>query len=328
MRQSVSLILSSLAVFKSLGRSSNIALVISLGLVIFVFSLMSEYFFSARNLTNVLGQSSIIMLIALGVAIGLIAGEVDISVGSVVAVTAIPLIEIMNSTGSLPLGILGALAVGMCVGAINGYFSVYLKINSLIVTLGMLFILRGAVYLYTGKRATPDTVYLESFFILGNGKLFGVLPIPALVAGLIAVALIFGMQYLRFGRRIYAVGGNAEVARLAGYNVMQIKFICFIICSALATCGGILLSSRLGAAIHTAGINYEFQAVAAVVLGGVSLAGGVGTLTGVVLGVLILAFVSNGLGMINAPTEWQLVITGLVIIAAVTLDSFKSHQRT
>ncbi len=324
MQQSGNSTLPNQTIFSRLARSGEIALVISLIMVIVVFSFMSEYFFTVRNLTNVLGQASIVMLIAMGVAIGLIAGEVDISVGSVVAATAIPLIEIMNATGSMSLGILGALALGLLIGSINGYLSIYLKINSLIVTLGTLFILRGAVYLYTGKRAVADIAYLESFFSLGNAKAFNLIPIPAIIAGMIALTLMYSMRHLRFGRRIYAVGGNAEVARLAGYNVQRIKFLCFLICSVLATCGGIVLSSRLGAAIHTAGIGYEFQAVAAVVLGGVSLAGGVGTLFGVVLGVLILAFVSNGLGMINAPTEWQLVITGLVIVAAVGLDSMKS----
>lgn len=306
---------------------NEIALIVSLIGVIILFSFMSEYFFTVRNLTNVLGQASIIMLIAMGVAIALISGEVDISVGSLVAAIAIPLIAIMNATGSVELGIAGALVLGLIIGAVNGYLSAYLKINSLIVTLGTLFIIRGGVYMWTGKRAMADTVYLESFFFLGNGKVFGFLPTPAAITAVIVVALILAMKYLRFGRRIYAVGGNAEVARLAGYDVRLIKFYCFLISSTLASLGGILLASRLGAAVHTAGMGYEFQAIAAVVLGGVSLAGGTGNLFGVALGVLILAFLSNGLGMINAPTEWQLVITGIVIIIAVALDALKKNER-
>ena len=312
---------------RRLAAHSEIALVVSLLLVIAVFSLSSEYFLTVRNMTNVLGQASILMLIAAGVAVTLICGEVDISVGSIVAAVAIPLIAIMNATGSMTLGILGALTLGLMIGAVNGYLSAYMKINSLIVTLGTLFIVRGCVYLYTGKRAQADTAYLESFFALGNERLFGVLPYPAVVAGVIVLALMGLMRHLRFGRRIYAVGGSAEVASLAGFDVRRIKFACFLISALMATLGGILLASRLGAAVHTSGIGYEFQAVAAVVLGGVSLAGGIGSIFGVVLGVLILAFVANGLGMINAPTEWQQVITGLVIIAAVALDSLKKGRR-
>ncbi|WP_226781176.1 ABC transporter permease [Oceaniglobus trochenteri] len=307
--------------------NGEVALIVTLAVVIAVFSGLSEYFFTLRNLTNVLGQASIILLIATGVAVALIGGEVDLSVGSTVAAVAIPLIGIMNATGSLTLGIAGALALGLLIGAVNGYLSAYMRINSLIVTLGTLFLIRGGVYLYTGKRATADTAYLDSFFAIGNGRLFGILPYPAVIAGVVVIAVIWAMRHLRFGRRIYAAGGSAEVARLAGFDVARIKFACFIISALMATLASILLASRLGAAVHTAGDGYEFQAIAAVVLGGVSLAGGVGNILGVVLGVLILAFVSNGLGMINAPTEWQLVITGLVIIAAVALDSLKKRWR-
>ncbi|MCJ8323388.1 MAG: ABC transporter permease [Rhizobiales bacterium] len=318
---------SKFSLFSTSRGNSELALIVSLLVVITIFSFMSEYFLTVRNLTNVLGQASIIMALAMGVAIVLISGEVDISVGSVVAAVAIPLVEIMNATDSLMLGIAGALALGLMIGAINGYLSAYLRINSLIVTLGTLFIIRGFVYLYTGKRPIADTGYLENFFQLGSGRFLDILPNPALVAGIIVIFFIFIMRHTRFGRRIYAVGSNAEVASLAGYNVRRLRFYCFIICSLLASVGGILLSSRLGSAIHTAGMGYEFQAIAAVVLGGVSLAGGIGSLFGVMLGVLILAFVSNGLGMINLPTEWQLVITGLVIIAAVALDAFKKKSR-
>lgn len=303
-----------------------IALVISLAAIIVFFSLATEHFWSVRNITNVLGQASILMCLTAGVAIVFIAGEVDISVGSLVAAIAIPLIVIMNATGSLALGLGGALALGLMIGIVNGYLSVYLRINSLIVTLGTLFIIRGLVYLYTGKRAIADTVYLESFFQLGNGRLWGLIPYPAIVAFALVGALALLMTQTRFGRQVYAVGGNAEVARLAGYDVRRIKFTCFIISSLAATVGGILLASRLGSAVHVAGLNYEFQAVAAAVLGGVSLAGGIGGLLGAALGVLILAFVSNGLGMMSAPTEWQLVITGAIIIAAVALDSAKRER--
>jgi ribose/xylose/arabinose/galactoside ABC-type transport system permease subunit len=232
----------------------------------------------------------------------------------------------MNATGSMTLGIGAALLLGLLIGAVNGFLAIYLRINSLIVTLGTLFIIRGCVYLYTGKRAIPDTIYLESFFELGNGRLLGMVPYPALIA--LAVVVIFAviMGHSRFGRRVYAVGSRPDVARLAGHDVRRIKFACFLISALLATVAGILLSSRLGAAVHVAGLNYEFQAVAAAVLGGVSLAGGIGALAGVALAVLILAFVSNGLGMLNAPTEWQLVITGAVIIVALAFDAYKKKQ--
>lgn len=307
-------------------RGNLVALAASLVLVILVFALGTEHFWSVRNITNVLGQASILMCLTAGVAIVFISGEVDISVGSLVAAVALPLIVMMNATSSLAMGIGAALLLGLMIGIVNGYLSVYLRINSLIVTLGTLFIIRGLVYLYTGKRAIADTAYLESFFQLGNGRFLDVVPYPAIVAFALVGGLTVLMTQTRFGRQVYAVGSNAEVARLAGYNVRRIKFTCFIISSLSATVGSILLASRLGSAVHTSGLNYEFQAVAAAVLGGVSLAGGIGSLLGAALGVLILAFVANGLGMMNAPTEWQLVITGAIIIAAVALDSAKRKR--
>jgi ribose/xylose/arabinose/galactoside ABC-type transport system permease subunit len=313
-------------VARALFRRNEIALLISLLAVIAFFALASDTFFTTRNLTNVLGQSALAMTAGIGVAIVFISGEVDVSIGSLVAAVAIPLIVIMNHTESLALGIAGALALGLVVGAVNGYLSAYLGINSLIVTLGTLFILRGGVYLYTGQTAISDDVMLESFFQIGNERLFGMIPYPAIIALVLLLAFAYVMRHRPFGRHVYAVGGSPEVARLAGYPVRRVKFICFIISALLATVAGIMLASRLGSAVHVAGLGFEFQVVAAVVLGGVSLSGGIGSLFGMALGVLILQFLSNGLGMLGLATEWQLVITGGVIIAAVAFDELKRRR--
>ena len=151
-------------------------------------------------------------------------------------------------------------------------------------------------------------------------------PYPALIAGVLLLLGMYVMRFRRFGRQVYAVGGNPDVARLAGYDVPFVKFACFVISALLATLSGILLASRLGSAVHVAGLGFEFQVVAATVLGGVSLSGGVGSLLGMALGVLILSFLSNGLGMLNLATEWQLVVTGIIIIAAVAFDEFKRRR--
>jgi ribose/xylose/arabinose/galactoside ABC-type transport system permease subunit len=312
--------------FAVLTRRSDITLVVSLIVLIAFFGLTADYFFTLRNMTNVLGQASLAMIAGIGVAIVFISGEVDVSIGSLQAAVALPLIVIMNHTGSLPLGLAGALALGLAVGVVNGYLSAYVGINSLIVTLGMLFILRGGVYLYTGKTAIPDNVGLDSFFALGNESLFGIVPYPAVIAFVLLVIFMYVMRHRPFGRMVYAVGGNAEVARLAGYPVRRVKFICFVISSLLATVSAILLSSRLGSAVHLSGLGFEFQVVAAVVLGGVSLSGGVGSLLGMAVGVLILSFLSNGLGMLDLATEWQLVITGIIIIVAVAFDELKRRR--
>lgn len=307
-------------------RRSEIGLLVALLAIIVFFTLASGTFLTVRNMTNVLGQASLAMTAGIGVAIVFLSGEVDVSVGSLVAAIAIPLITVMNATESLALGIAAALALGLLVGIVNGYLSAYLGINSLIVTLGTLFILRGGVYLYTGQKAIPDDVMLESFFQIGNGRLLGVVPYPAVIAFVLLLIFAYVMRHRTFGRQVYAVGGNPEVARLAGYDVKRVKFTCFILSSLLATVAGILLASRLGSAVHVAGIGFEFQVVAAVVLGGVSLSGGVGSLFGMAIGVLILSFLANGLGMLDLATEWQLVITGCIIIAAVGFDEWKRRN--
>ena len=307
-------------------RCDEAVLLLCLAAVITFFSLASNSFLTVLNMTNVFGQASLAMIAGIGIGIVVLVGEIDISVGSVAGAAGVPLVVIMNKCGSLELGIAGALALALTIGLANGLLCAYLGINSLIVTLGSMFVVRGFVYLYTGQRVIPDEQGLESFYQIGNGRLFGTLPYPALLALALLIGSTYLMRYRPFGRHIYAVGGNPEVARLAGFDVKFIKFACFIISALLAGIAGILLSSRLGSAVHVAGLGFEFQVIAAVVLGGVSLAGGVGSLFGVALGVLILSFLSNGFGMLNLATEWQLVVTGVVIIAAVALDEFKRER--
>ncbi len=304
----------------------ELALLICLLIVIAFFSFTAENFFSVRNMTNVLGQASLALIAGIGCAIVFISGEVDISIGSLLAAIALPLIVIMNATESMALGIAAALLFGLIIGAVNGYLTAYVGINSLIVTLGTMFIMRGGVYLYTGQRAIPDDIMLDNFIYLSDGRLFNTIPVAAVIALILLCAFAYVMRHRPFGRQIYAVGGNQEVARLAGYDVHRVKFICFLISALLATVTGIILAARVGSAQHTAGLNFEFQVVAATVLGGVSLAGGIGTLWGMALGVLILQFLSNGLRGLGLPTEWQLVITGMIIIAAVAFDEAKRRR--
>jgi ribose/xylose/arabinose/galactoside ABC-type transport system permease subunit len=307
-------------------RKGELALFIIFLIVFVFFSFSSEYFFSLRNLMNVSGQLAITLIAAIGFAVLLIAGEVDISIGSLLAFVALPLIQIMNLTESVALGIIACLIFGAVIGLINGFLSVYLRISSLIVTLGMLFILRGIVYLYTGQRPISDDLYSDFFFNIGNGKLLGIVPYAAIIAFLILAVFLFVMRNTSYGRKLYAIGGNAEVARLAGYNIKLIKLSAFVICSVLSSISAILLASRIGSANHIAGDLFEFQVVAAVVLGGVSLAGGIGTLAGAALGVMILAIVSNGLGMLNVESQWQMVVNGIIIIIAVGFDELKRKK--
>ena len=307
-------------------KKGELALFIIFLLVFLFFSFASEYFFSVRNIMNVSGQLSITLIASIGFAVLLIAGEVDISIGSLLAFVSLPLIEIMNITESVTLGILLCLLFGIIIGLINGYLSVYLGVSSLIVTLGMLFILRGTVYLYTGQRAISDDLWSEFFFNIGNGKFMGIVPYSAILSLVILGIFLFVMHNTSYGRKLYAIGGNKEVARLAGYNIKRLKVSAFVICSFLSSISGIILASRIGSANPYAGDLFEFQVVAAVVLGGVSLVGGIGTLTGAAIGVMILSVISNGLGLLNVETQWQLVVNGIIIIIAVGFDELKRRK--
>ena len=313
-------------ILRSIFSINEIGLLVSFLVIFIFFSAASKYFFTVRNLSNILGQISLALISAVGLSIVLFSGEVDISIGSLQAMVALPLVTIMNATGSVALGTAAALLTGAVIGIINGFLVTRLKINSLITTLGMYYSLRGAVYLITRKVAIAERSGKDLFFMIGNGKLFHFLPYPSILMFVILFAFMYIMKNTSYGRRMYAVGGNAEVARAIGINVERMKFSAFVICSVLASISAILLASRLGSANHLAGQGFEFQVVAAVVLGGVSLSGGVGTLLGAFIGVLILGIIQNGLGMLNVSTMWQLVITGSIIILSVAIDELKKRH--
>lgn len=295
-------------------------------IVFLFFSFSSEYFFTVRNVSNILGQISMTLIAAIGLAIVIISGEVDISIGSLQAVVALPLLLVMNATGNFWLGAIVALLAGAVIGMINGFIVTRLKVNSLITTLGMYYLLRGFVYLVTKWQPISDKSEKDTFFMVGNGKLYRFLPYTAILMFVILLVFMYILRNTSYGRRLYAVGGNAEVARAVGINPGKMKFSAFILCSVLASVSAVILASRLGSANHMAGIGFEFQVVAATVLGGVSLAGGIGNLLGVFLGVLILGIIQNGLGMLNVHTTFQLIVTGLIIILAVALDELKKRH--
>ncbi len=312
--------------FRRIFAINELGLLVSFIVIFIFFSAASPYFLTVRNISNIIGQVSLPLIAAVGLSIVLFSGEVDISIGSLQAFVALPLVTVMNATGSFALGALLALITGTVVGVINGLIVTRLKVNSLITTLGMYYSLRGAVYLITKKVAIAERSGKDLFFFIGNGKLFHFFPYPSILMFAILFAFMFIMKNTSYGRRIYAVGGNAEVARAIGINVEKMKFSAFVICSVLASISAILLASRLGSANHMAGQGFEFQVVAAVVLGGVSLSGGIGTLLGAFIGVLILGIIQNGLGMLNVLTMWQLAITGSIIILSVAIDEFKKRR--
>ena len=294
-----------------------------LAVIIVILTLTTDYFMTVRNLSNILGQVSMAAIAACGMVLVVLTGEVDVSIGSLQAFVALPLIHVLNLTTSLPVAVLAALAVGGAIGCINGFLVTRLKINSLIATLGMYYILRGLVYVITGNTAINEASGKEIFFMLGNAKLFKLIPYSAIIMAVILFGFGFILRNTRHGRNIYAVGGNSEVAQYIGINPGKVKFISFVLSSVLSTIAAVILASRLGSANHLAGIGFEFRVVAATVLGGVSLNGGRGSLLGAFIGVLILGVLQNGMGMLGFNIMWEQITTGAIIILSVALDEYK-----
>lgn len=312
--------------WKKLTSVNEFALFVILGGIIVFLGITTDYFLTVRNLSNILGQVSMAAIAGTGLVLVILTGEIDISIGSLQAFVALPFIYALNLTTSLPFAIVVAMAAGGVIGAINGFLVTRMKINSLITTLGMYYILRGLVYVITGNAAITETSGKDAFFLLGNAKLFRIIPYSALI--MIAVLLLFGyiLKNTRHGRNIYAVGGNAEVAKFIGINPERVKFISFVLSSVLSSLAAVILASRLGSANHLAGIGFEFKVVAATVLGGVSLAGGRGSLLGAFIGVLILGVLQNGMGMLGFNIMWEQITTGVIIIISVALDEYKRSR--
>jgi ribose/xylose/arabinose/galactoside ABC-type transport system permease subunit len=283
-----------------------------------VLSLLSPAFLTASNVINVLRQVSINAVLAVGVTYVILTGGIDLSLGSVVAITGV-LAATFAHPGAYPLvvplgiGVLG----GFVIGGVNGAVITRFRVAPFIATLGMMTIARGGALIISGGRPVSDLS--ESFNFIGNGSLLGV-PVPVLI-----LAAVFGVSYFvlrktTFGRYVYAVGGNEEAARASGIGTGRVKIACYSICAGLAGLAGIIQASRITTGQPNAGIAYELDAIAAVVIGGTSLSGGIGGVTGTILGALIIGTLNNGLDLLDVSSYYQQVIKGVIIIGAVILD--------
>jgi ribose/xylose/arabinose/galactoside ABC-type transport system permease subunit len=299
-------------------RQSTLSTLIPLVLLWIALTIASPHFLTFDNALNVLLNAAPLALIAGGMTLTLIAAEIDLSVGSVVAlVGSLAALLSVNFGAPWPLVLLGALAAGAVVGVINGWFTTRLGMPSFVATLAMLGIARGVALLVTQGQpiyGLPDTIAW-----LGQGELW-IVPVPVVLAALILVALHFALSRTRFGLNVYAVGGNPEAARLSGVDVPGVKMAVLVLSAVLASVGGLILAARLNAGSGTVGADLLLDAIAAVVIGGTSLLGGVGRITGTVLGVLLIASIRNGLVLLNVSAFWQQVAIGALILLAVSVD--------
>ena len=278
----------------------------------------SPYFFTQQNILNILLQSSTVGILAAGVTVVLIAGEIDISVASVQALAAtVAATVIITHGGSVVLGMAAGIAVAILCGSVNGYVTIYARVPSFIVTLAMLGIAQGAAFLVTGGQAIGE--FPRAYTVIGQGKV-GPIPVPVIIAGVVYLLLHLLLAQTAFGVNIYAIGGSRNASRLVGLRVERTIMAVFVLCGALAGLSGLILSARLDAAHGSFGASDLLDAIAAVVIGGTSLFGGSGTVVGTLGGVIIISTIRNGLVLLNVEAFWTQVVVGVVILAAVMLD--------
>lgn len=299
--------------FKNIIRQYGI-LIGLIGLIT-VFSILSERFFTISNMLIVMRQTSIVAFLGVGMTFVILGAGIDLSVGSVLAFSGEVGAGVMQN-GGIFFGILAGLALGTALGAFNGIVITKLKIPAFIATLAMMAIARGGTLVYTDGR--PITGLPYSFAFLGRGYI-GNVPFPIILMLIIFILSYIVLKLTRFGRYVYATGGNINAARASGIKVDNVIISTFAISGFLSGLTGMVLASRLNSAQPTAGMGYELDAIAAVVLGGTNLFGGEGELWGTLVGAFIMGILNNGLNMLNVSSFYQQVVKGIVILIAVTV---------
>lgn len=290
-----------------------------IGLIILcvVISVITPRFLTVTNVLNVFTQVSVNAIIAVGMCFVILTGGIDLSVGSTLAITGAVAATLVKSNTNTFVTIIAVLIIGALIGLFNGILVSKGKIQAFIVTLATMTVFRGVTYVYT--KGTPISGLSSDFTVIGNGKLAGI-PLPVILILLVVLGAWYVLNQTRYGRYVYAVGGNEDSARLSGINTDKIKALVYVICGVTAALSGIVVTSRIGSASPNAGSGFELDAIAAVVLGGTSLSGGEGSVIGTIIGAMIIGVLNNGLNLMNVSPFYQLIVKGFVIILAVILD--------
>jgi ribose transport system permease protein len=308
---------------------------LALALMVLVLSLLSDRFLTPENGWNILRQISVNLCLSVGMTLVILSGGIDLSVGAILGLAGAVAAGLLKSGVALPGtdlmlqfttsgAILAAILVGAAAGGVNGLAITRFGLPPFVATLGMLSIARGLTMLWTG--GFPITGLGDGFGHLGTGVFLG-MPVPVWIMVGLTLVFVVVTRRTRFGRHLYAVGGNERAARLTGLNVPRIKLAVYTLAGALAGVAGLIVTARLDSAQPNAGLGYELDSIAAVVIGGTSLSGGRGSIWGTVLGCLIIGVLNNGLFLLNVSPFWQQVIKGLVILLAVAIDKLNARQR-
>ncbi|EIP98731.1 permease component of ribose/xylose/arabinose/galactoside ABC-type transporter [Opitutaceae bacterium TAV1] len=294
-------------------------IIIAFFLLCIILTFTSEYFLTTKNILNVLRQTSINGILAMGMTLVVLTKGIDLSVGSVLALAGI--VAASLSTGDNPqpalVAVSAGIGVGLACGLVNGLVVARLAVPPFVATLGMLSVARGLTYIYSDGM--PIGNLSSPFLALGQERIFGV-PVPVYIFALVFVCLWVLLNKTTFGRYIYAVGGNEKSARTAGIGTRKIIVSVYALAGLLAGLSGLVLTARTTAGLPQAGMSYELDAIAAVVIGGTSLNGGVGTVRGTLFGALIIGVINNGLDLMGVSSFYQQVVKGCIIVCAVLLD--------
>jgi ribose transport system permease protein len=303
---------------------SNNLILAALILLCIILSLLTDRFFTVKNFMNIIVQSTTTGLVTVGMTYVILTGGIDLSVGSVLAIASAIGASVIKSGLPISLGIVTMLAVGTLFGLSQGLLISKLKMPAFIVTLGGMTIARGLTMVFLQGKTIAGLS--SRFQFIGNGFIAGVVPVPVVLVLVVFLIAFYVLRFTSFGRGLYAIGGNREASKLSGLNTDRIETAAFAFCGFTAGLAGVVLTSRLGTAIPTAGNGLELDAIGAVVIGGASRAGGRGTIFGTLIGVLILGVLNNGLNLLNVDPFFKGVVQGAVILTAVFIDTIRKRR--
>jgi ribose/xylose/arabinose/galactoside ABC-type transport system permease subunit len=301
---------------------TTFSLVLVYIIICIIFFFLSPFFLTAYNFTNIGIFCSIVGVMAAGSTVAMLVGALDLSQYAIYAMTGILAATLIQAGMNFVVASLISILVGVVGGIINGALVSAIGIPAIIVTLGTMQIFRGFAYLLTGGQTIM--IANKPFRIIGTGYIFNFIPIPILIMVIIFIITFYILKYTGFGRKIFAVGGNEKASYLSGINVKFVKFGAMIFSGVCASLAGIISASQVGAAIPSSGVGSEMSVLTAVILGGVSLSGGKGKISGTIMGVLILATIQNGLTLLSVPSFYVMLINGAVLVLAVSLDIYRT----
>jgi ribose transport system permease protein len=318
---------------KTIANKKDAGIITAFATLFIILSFVSDSFFTADNLLNVGRQVAIRGIMAIGGGMVMISGNIDLSMGSIYGLSAVTTAIILRDTGNTALGLAGGLLIGLIFGIANGLLVVKVGVPAFITTFGMMNVARGVALIITNSY--PITLLVEGvdqtthkfFYFIGQGLLFNVIPMQLIFMAIMMIIFGFIVHKTNFGIHLFAVGGNEKTSYVSGIKVGKIRMISYIISGVLAAFCGILSLSFMGSIMPTAGEGLEFEVFAAAVIGGTSMAGGEGSILGILFGILTFGIIQNGMILLGVGTFWQVLVIGLLTIAAVVYDSLRRRSR-